>query len=180
MNSDNFSVTAINHKPHRRPRRPSEGAPFLSCMVSLLTNKRSSWTPAVLAGIWHSYHPHSFPFLSRSVIQEYCTLLHLLFGKHMKAPEMRRTGIWAESKETGKKKRVPEYLLSKLRGGLLLASPSLAFTSLTAPLASFDIPSLCSATLQIPLSHLHSLKAQFHLSPSLSFFPIPFSFCYFK
>lgn len=47
---------------------------------------------------------------------------------------------------------------------------SVAFTSLTATLALFDIPPLCSAALQIPLSHLHSLKAHFHLSLCLFFF----------
>lgn len=56
-------------------------------------------------------------------------------------------------------KVVQECLLNKARG-----SPPLpfAFTSLTATLALFDIPPLCSAALQIPLSHLHSLKAHFH------------------
>lgn len=176
MNSDNFSVTAINHKPHWRPWRPYEGVLFPSCMVSLLTNKRSSWTQAVLmhgsgtvitctrsllchSGVLHSFTPTVWETYESSRDEEDWDL------------------DWVER---SRKKRVPAYLLSKLRGALLLASPSLAFTSLTAPLAPFDIPSLCSATLQIPLSHLHSLKAQFHLTLSLSFFPIPFSFCYFK
>lgn len=84
---------------------------------------------------------------------------------------MRRIVVWAEWRGwmLKQKKVVQECLLNKLRGALPLAPPSLAFTSLTATLALFDIPPLCSAALQIPLSHLHSLKAHFHLSLSLFF-----------
>lgn len=163
MNSDNFSVTAINHKPHWRPPRPYQGASFPSCTVSLLTDERSGWMqagPGHWSGTVLTCAP-SFPIPFYT-----CCLGTVLYESSRDEEEWDLGGV--ERKR--EKNWVLEYLLNKLKGPLLLASPFLAFTSLTAPLAPFDIPSLCSATLQIPLSHLHSLKAQFHLSLSLSFF----------
>lgn len=145
----------------------------LSLLYGFIAHRQEEWldTGWTRAWIWHYSHLHSFPFYP---FYTYC-LGNVLYESSRDEEYWDLGGV-----ERKRKKWVLEYLLSKLRGPLLLASPSLAFTSLTAPLAPFDIPSLCSATLQIPLSHLHSLKAQFHLSFSLSFFPIPFSFCYFK
>lgn len=61
-------------------------------------------------------------------------------------------------------KNVEECLLNKVRMAFFFSSLPIpfAFTSLAATLAMFDISPLCSAALQIPLSHLHSLKAHFH------------------
>lgn len=136
----------------------------LSLLYGFIAHRQEEWldTGWTRAWIWHCSHLHSFPFYP---FYTYC-LGNVLYESSRDEEDWDLGGV-----ERKRKKWVLEYLLSKLRGPLLLASPSLAFTFLTAPLAPFDIPSLCSATLQIPLSHLHSLKAQFHLSLSLSFFP---------
>lgn len=135
----------------------------LSLLCDFTAHKReerldTGWTHA---RIWHCYHLRSFPSYA---FYTYC-LGSVLYESSRDEKDWDLGGV-----ERKRKKWVLVYLLSKLRGPLLLASPSLAFTSLTAPLAPFDIPSLCSATLQIPLSHLHSLKAKFHLSLPLSIF----------
>lgn len=146
----------------------------LSLLYGFIAHKRDERldTGCTREWIWHCYHLHLFPSYP---------FYTYFFGKGTVWMLQRWGGLgFGRSRKKEGKNWVLEYLLSKLRVPLLLASPSLAFTSLTAPLAPFDIPSLCSATLQIPLSHLHSLKAQFRLSLSLSFFPIPFSFYYFK
>lgn len=87
--SDNFSVTAINHKSHWRPQDHSTEHTF---SPEWFHWSQTRGADGDRLGLVHGFgtvitYIRSFPFhFTPTVWETYC----------MKAPEMRRTGIWVE------------------------------------------------------------------------------------